>query len=119
MNYSYVMGVTNVDKLKDEGFIIKKYDEDFGVTFSDDKIDFFENFICESLENGFWNEHLGKEMVFIFKFMDGKIKKYVINDDNKNEVLKLCSEFANCEFESFEKLLRDNGFYTETYFKNC
>ena len=118
MNYSYIMGVKNIEKLKENGFEIKSYGEDYGVVFSDEQIELFEKFIYESLENGFWNEYLGKNIVFIFKFDDGKIKKYIVDDDNKNEVLKLCCEFAKCEFESFEKMLKDNEFYAETYFKN-
>ena len=38
------------------------------------------------LENGFWNEYIGKDKVFIFKFKNGEIKimkkkyyTYVVN----------------------------------------
>ena len=30
--------------------------------------------------------------------------------------MKLCCEFAECEFESIDKMLRDNSFYAETYY---
>lgn len=116
MNYSYVMGIKNIDKLRENNFEIKSYEEDFGVSFSDDQIQLFEDFISESLENGYWNEYLGKDKVFIFKFNDGKIKKYILNSENEKEVLKLCSEFAEYEFESIDSMLKDNEFYSETYF---
>lgn len=116
MNYSYIMGINNIDKLKQNNFIIKSFGKHYGVTFDDDKIELFEEFISESLENGFWNEYLGKEKVFIFKFNNGEIKKYILNKDNENEILKLCCEFANYEFESIDKMLMDNSFYTETYY---
>ena len=47
-----------------------------------------------------------------------KIKRYVLNKENEKEILNLCQEFADCKFESIDKMLRDNDFYAETYFKN-
>ena len=117
MNYSYVMGIENIDKLKESNFEIKPYGNNYGISFSSDKIEVFENFIFETLKNGFWNEYLGEEKVFIFKFDDGKIKRYVLNKYNEKEILNLCQQFANCEFESIDKMLRDNKFYAETYYK--
>ena len=118
MNYSYVMGVADIQKLKENGFNIKTYGESYGVSFSDDKIKIFEEFIYKNLQNGFWNEYLGKEKVFIFKFENGKIKRYVLNNENEEEILNLCSKFAEYKFESITKMLKDNKFYLETYFKN-
>ncbi len=118
MNYSYVMGIENIDKLKENNFEIKPYGNNYGISFSSDKIEVFENFIFETLKNGFWNEYLGEEKVFIFKFDDGKIKRYVLNKYNEKEILNLCQQFANCEFESIDKMLKDNNFYAETYFKS-
>lgn len=118
MNYSYVMGTDNVDKLKEYNFNIKSFGKHYGITFSKGQIPKFEEYIYETLQNGFWNEYLGKETVFIFKFQNGEIKKYVLNNDNEKEILKLCQDFANCKFESIDKMLRDNEFYAETYYKN-
>ena len=111
------MGINNIKELQDHGFKVQKIDDDYGVTFSNDQIDFFEDFICRNLSNGFWNEHLGKEKVFIFKFEDGSIKKYHLNSKNENEILNLCRKFANSDFESVEKMCKDNEFYYHTYFK--
>ena len=94
MNYSYVMGVNNIDKLKENNFEIKVYDNNYGISFSDNKARIFEEYIYENLQNGFWNEYLGKEKVFIFKFKDGKIKRYILNNNNEKEILELCQEFA-------------------------
>ena len=118
INYSYVMGIDNINKLQENNFEIKSYGNNYGISFASDKIEMFENFIFETLQNGFWNEYLGKEKVFIFKFNDGKIKRYVLNKENEKEILNLCQEFADCRFESIDKMLRDNDFYAETYFKN-
>lgn len=117
MNYSYVMGVNNINKLKENGFKIKLYGDNYGVIFSDEQINIFEEYIYEILQNGFWNEYLGKEKVFIFKFKNGDTKKYILDKENENEVLKLCKEFANCDFENLDKMLKDNNFYAETYYK--
>ena len=118
MNYSYVMGITDIDDLRKNGFNIKIYGEYYGISFPDDKIKIFEEFICKNLKNGFWNEYLGKEKVFIFKFENGEIKRYVLDDENEEEILNLCSKFAEYKFESITKILKDNKFYLETYFKN-
>lgn len=120
MNYSYVMGIDNINKLKEENFGIQQFGNSFGVVFSDEKIKLFEEYICKSLKNGFWNEYLGKDKVFIFKFKNGEIKRYVLNEDNEQEILKLCCEFASYEFESIDKMLRENEFYAENYYnKYC
>ena len=116
MNYSYLMGIKNIEKLKQNNFEIKSFGNNYGVTFDENKIELFEKYICETLENGFWNEYLGKDKVFIFKFNNGEIKKYILNKNNEKEILKLCCEFADYEFESIEKMLRSNSFYVETYY---
>ena len=116
MNYSYVMGVNNIDILIENGFEIENFKNNYGVSFPNEKIEVFEKYIYDTLKNGFWNEYLGEEKVFIFKFKDGKIKKYILNDENKEEILELCSKFANCKFESIDKMLMENSFYSKTYY---
>lgn len=81
MNYSYVMGINNIDKLKENNFEMKTFGNNYGVAFDDTEIEIFEEYICETLENGFWNEYLGKDKVFIFKFKNGEIKKYILNSN--------------------------------------
>lgn len=53
MNYSYVMGIDNIDQLNNSGCIINKYGKNYGVIFSNDKKNLFEKFIIENLNNGF------------------------------------------------------------------
>ena len=79
MNYSYLMGINNIDILKQNNVEIKYFGNNYGVIFDDNKIELFEKYICETLENGFWNEYLGKDKVFIFKFKNSKIK-YLANN---------------------------------------
>lgn len=116
MNYSYVMGVNNINELKQNNFKLKSFGNNYGVIFDDNKIEKFEKYICETLNDGAWNEYLGKEKVFIFKFKNGEIKKYILESNNEKEILKLCCKFTDCKFESIDKMLRENSFYKETYY---
>ena len=117
MNYSYVMGTSNIEILKEKQFNIKKIGNSYGVTFDNEKIEDFENYIYENLNPGFWNEYLGKEKVFIFKHKNNEIEKFILNDENESEVLYLCNTFASCNFESIDTMLKENEFYKETYYK--
>lgn len=116
MNYSYLMGVKDITELLDHDFIVEEIDGDYGIKFTKDKENVYEEFVIKNLENGYWNEYLGDKFVFIFKFPDGKIKRYVYSNDNEEEILKLCSEFAECEFSSFIQMLKGNSFYAENFF---
>lgn len=118
MNYSYLMGIKNITKLKDEGFIIDEIDGDYGIKFEKNKEKFYEDFVIENLEPGYWNEYLGEKFVFIFKFIDGSVKKYVYDKTNEEQIFNLCCEFAEYTFPSFQQMLEDNSFYAENYFKN-
>lgn len=118
MNVSYLMGIKDVTVLKENNFIIENIDDDYGITFSKDKEAFYENFIIQNLEKGYWNEYLSEQnrFVFIFKMNDGSIKRYVYNNENADEILSLCCEFAGCSFSSCMQMLKDNSFYASHYF---
>lgn len=118
MNYSYLMGIKDITKLKDAGFIIEKIDDDYGIKFKKNKEKFYEDFIIENLEAGYWNEYLGDNFVFIFKFTDGSVKKYIYDKTNEEEIFNLCCKFAEYTFPSFQQMLEDNSFYAENYFNN-
>lgn len=114
MYYSYVMGVSSdILKLKDKGFIIEKDNENYMITFSSDKSKIWEEYIIENLKNGYWNEYIGEDIVFIFKFNNGKVKRYVLSQENNNEILQLCCEFADTKFSSIKDMLADNKFYKD------
>ena len=51
MNYSYVMGIDNIEKLKENDFQIKSYENHYEIIFTDDKIGMYEKFIYENLQN--------------------------------------------------------------------
>lgn len=81
------------------------------------KLSCLKNTYVQHLKMDFGMNIQVKIKVFIFKFKDGETKKYVLNNDNEKEILKLCCEFAECEFESIDKMLRDNEFYAENYYE--
>lgn len=117
MNYSYVMGVDNVETLDRSKFDIEEIDGDYGISFDDAYIEDFEDFIVENLRPTYWNEYLGEEIVFIFKFGNGEIKRIVRDDVNDEEILELCRKFSGVDFEDVDTMLSDNSFYARTYFK--
>lgn len=117
MNYSYLIAINNIEILQNQGFNIVGNDGEYEVTFQDDKIDEYEKFVIENLKEGFWNEYLGEKIVFIFKFKDGQVQKYALSDENEGEILELCNQFANANFESIETMLKDTPFYANTFYK--
>lgn len=56
-------------------------------------IDKYEELVKEKLDNGFWNEYVGNEIVFIFKDKKGEIKRMVLDPDTEREINKLADEF--------------------------
>ncbi len=114
LNYSYVMGMTdNIYSLEDSGFNIEKINTDYMITFSNDKSKLWEEFIEKNLKEGFWNEYIGENIVFIFRFSNGQIKKYVLDENNEFEILALCNEFAEASFQSIKEMLLGNSFYRD------
>ena len=116
MNYSYLMGVKDITELRNNGFIIEEAEGVYCIKFEKDKEKFYQNFIIKNLEAGFWNEYLGDEWVFIFKFNDGSVKIYIYDENNEDEILNFCCEFAECNFPSLKQMLEDNSFYAKNYF---
>ncbi|MFQ5531804.1 MAG: class I tRNA ligase family protein, partial [Candidatus Nanoarchaeia archaeon] len=88
----------------------------FKIEIPKNKLKDYEKLIIKKMENGFWNEYIGEEIVFIFKFNDGKIKRLVLNQDTEEEIDKLASEFMkdeNWNKSCVWKWLAENGFYTD------
>ncbi|MDO8528838.1 MAG: leucine--tRNA ligase [Nanoarchaeota archaeon] len=80
------------------------------------KIERYLQLIAKRLDKGFWNEVVGNEVIFLFKFKDGKTEKFVLNDKNSEKIAALCAEFNNKPYEKTSDLLGyllDNDFYND------
>lgn len=112
MNYSYVMGIgKEIISLKKQGLKIRKSKSDYKVVFAEDKTEIWEDFVCNNLQEGYWNEYITNDkVIFIFKYNE-KISRYEVNDFNDNQVLELCEKLCGHEFGSIYNMLIQNKFY--------
>jgi len=112
MYYSYVMGIDDsILELKNQGFVIENDNENYTVSFPENKANIWEAFITKKLELGYWNEYLADDkVVFLFQMEDG-IKRYEVYDFKNDEVLALCEKLCECKMESHEKMLSENHYY--------
>lgn len=119
MNYfSFLMGAGNIndDDLKALNIEIveKDFDGDRKLKIPKGSLAQYTELIKKVLTPGFWNEVVGTEILFIFKFKDGTVKEYFLSVANEKEVDKLCAEFNNEPPEKTQnvyKYLSENGFY--------
>ena len=81
----------------------------------DEKLAQYIELIKAKLTTGFWNEVVGEnEIIFIFKFNDGKIKEYALSPANEKEIDDLCIEFNNEPPDltpNVYKYISENKFY--------
>ena len=114
MYYSYVMGIgKEIYSLTAKGFTIKKFGENYGVSFSKDMAEEWENFITQYLEVEYWNEYLTEDgVVFLFHLKEG-IKRYEVRHYSNDEVLALCEKLCECKFSSIKDMLIENEFYKD------
>jgi len=114
MFHSYVMGIgSSIYDLKKQGFVVEIDGNNYTVSFPEDKVDIWEEFISKHLELGFWNEYLTNVgVVFLFHLQDG-IKKYVVKNYEDDEVLFLCEELCKSKFQSIKSMLSGNHFYND------
>ena len=112
--FSFVMGFDDkILDLKKDDFKVEKNGKNYLISFSKEKADIFEKYIIENMQPGFWNEYIGEAIVFIFKFKNGKIQKYIYDENTHDTILKLCCEFANVQFTSIKEMLAGNDFYKD------
>ena len=120
-NYkSYLMGASQISdaELNKIGLEIveKKKDGDRLLLIPNKKIESYLKLIEKKLDNGFWNEVVGNEVIFVFKSKDGKVKRFVLNDNNSATIAKMCAEFSGEDYERTSDLLGylfDNDFYKD------
>ncbi len=118
---SYLMGASKIKDFDLMNLGIKIIEKtksgDLKIEIPVVKLKGYEKLIEDKMDNGFWNEYLGEEIVFIFKFNDGKTKRLVLNEGTHEEIDKLASEFMkeeNWNKSCVWKWLAENSFYTDS-----
>lgn len=75
----------------------------------------YEQLVSDKIDNGFWNDIVGeKEIIFIFKLVDGSVKRLVLSDTTKQEIAQLCSQLNGDPIEKTSDTLNylaGNSFY--------
>jgi methionyl-tRNA synthetase len=118
-NYkSYLMGASGItdEELIKLGINIQKKDEKRLLLIPNNKIEDYLKLIEKKLDKGFWNEVVGNKVIFIFKAKDGKVGRFELNNENQEEIAKLCAEFNNQTYEQTQDILGyllDNDFYAD------
>ncbi len=119
---SYLMGgngITNKDlKIIGVEIVETASDGDRKIKILPSKLSLYEDLVINKLSNGFWNDIVGSDkIIFIFKFKNGAVKKFILSMENQKEIAQLCHEFNNDPLEKTSdvlKYLSGNGFYSET-----
>lgn len=114
MYHSYVMGIDNsIKELESKGFIIENDENNYMVSFSKENASIWEEYISNHLELEYWNEYLvDSGVIFLFHLHEG-IKRYVVDNYENDEILKLCEKLCQCKFESIKSMLSCNHFYKD------
>ncbi len=122
---SYLMGGEHIsdEDLKKLGIkILDTTKEGYRkIEIPQDKIKEYEKLIEDKITPGFWNEYIAKEIVFIFKFKNGKIKRFVLSRENEEEIDRLGEEFNGRVWKkkaSVWKWLAKNDTYTDLIVHN-
>ena len=122
---SYLMGADNIsdDDLRLLGIRImeKTTDGDRKLEIPKENLKKYEELIKEKLTPGFWNEYVGEEIVFIFKYKDGKIERYILNNETEGKIDKLAAEFVGEKWAKscVWKWLAENKLYTSLIITTC
>ena len=116
---SYLMGAEDItdDEITSLSISIegKNQNSDRSLKIPEEKLLQYIELVKAKLSKGFWNEIIGaSEIIFVFKFDDGSIKKYVLSPENEQEIDKLCAKFNSEPADktaNVYKYISDNKFY--------
>lgn len=116
---SYLMGadeVSDQELLNLKIKIIEKLDSGSRkIEIPKESINEYEDLITNKLRNGFWNEYIGKKIVFIFKHNDGKTERLQYDKNTRQKINQLTADFSNDDSGRtiIEDWLREgaDGFY--------
>lgn len=74
----------------------------------------YKKLVKDKLEKGYWNEVVGHEVWFLFKEEDGAVREFVLSEDSKEEIARLCTELNKDPIEKTRNIwlyLADNDWY--------
>lgn len=93
----------------------------YKIRIPDAGVEGYKELVRQKMQAGFWNEFVGKEEIyFIFKFLDGSLKEFVLSKENEPEISKLTAEFNHeppGKTDIVYKYLSENDFYRDFMFK--
>jgi len=123
---SYLMGASQIsdEDLINIGIkIVKKNDSDSReLEIENNRVDEYEKLILEKLDNGFWNEYIGDEIVFIFKNKEGKTERIVLSEETEEIIDRLAAEYNGenwTQKQSVWAWIAENDWYKDyIYTKN-
>jgi len=81
-----------------------------------EKLNQYIDLVKEKMAAGFWNEIVGENIIFIFKYKDGKIREIELDKETTGEIEKLGAEFNDEPYlgqTSTWKWLAENSTYTD------
>lgn len=93
----------------------KATDGDRKIIIPADRLEDYFALLEQKMTKGFWNEVIGvNQIVFLFKFEDGSIKRFVLSPENEKEINDLCIKFNNeppDQAPNVYKYISENSFY--------
>lgn len=119
MYLSYLMGA---DKIEDRELLDLDVeitndgtDGDRKLIIPADRLEDYFDLLKRKMTQGFWNEVIGADqIVFLFKFEDGSLKRFVLSPENEKEINDLCVQFNNeppDNTPNVYKYISENNFY--------
>jgi leucyl-tRNA synthetase len=114
---SYLMGASKISdgELEQSGIrIARKLDNgDREVEIPSEVLPKYEKLIRENLDSGFWNEYIGNETVFLFKFDNGNVDRISLLPETAGKINALAEKFAKTAFASPWQMLAENHWYKD------
>lgn len=118
---SYLMGSTQIQdkELQDLGIEIigKSESGSRKLKIPSTKTPQYIGLVKAKLTQGFWNEIIGVDkIIFVFKFKNGEVKEYVLDNPGESLISKLCSEFNGdplSKTANVYKYISENDFYRD------
>ncbi|MDO8551894.1 MAG: class I tRNA ligase family protein [bacterium] len=96
---SFLMGAENISdkELEGLGVTIERIEEsgDRWLEIPEESLKEYEKLISQKLTSGFWNEYLGKDVVFLFKHKDGKVERIILSPETEERIDHLGAEVNN------------------------